>query len=271
MGEQRAAYDSPWKEALEHYFAEFMAFFFPQAAGEIVWGQGYEFLDKELQQIAPDAQVGTRAVDKLVKVWRGEAEEAWVLVHVEVQSQRQAGFAERMYVYNYRLFDRSRGPVVSLALLTDDQPHWRSGAYVRELWGCRAALDFPVAKPRDFAQRARSPEAQANPFSVVVQVGVAYDSDLEYVERVTIEVARETMLKYGLDVENFPPFIRYHTFGDSSINFSVIMKSKEFGDKFALRHDFIKALHARYRQEGIEIPFPIRTVYLNQDQIPEET
>ena len=106
--------------------------------------------------------------------------------------------------------------------------------------------------------------------SVVVQVGVAYDSDLEHVERVTIEVARETMLKYGLDVENFPPFIRYHTFGDSSINFSVIMKSKEFGDKFALRHDFIKALHARYRQEGIEIPFPIRTVYLNQDQPPEE-
>ena len=101
--------------------------------------------------------------------------------------------------------------------------------------------------------------------SVVVQVGVAYHSDLDHVERVTIDVARETMLKYGLDVENFPPFIRYHTFGDSSINFSVIMKSKEFGDKFALRHDFIKALHKRYKEEGIEIPFPIRTVYLNQE------
>ncbi len=100
--------------------------------------------------------------------------------------------------------------------------------------------------------------------SVVVQVGVAYHSDLDKVEKVTIEVARDVMLKYGLDVEAYPPFIRYHTFGDSSINFSVIMKSKEFGDKFALRHDFIKALHSRYLKEGIEIPFPIRTVYLNQ-------
>ncbi len=100
--------------------------------------------------------------------------------------------------------------------------------------------------------------------SVVVQVGVAYDSDLEKVERVTIEVAKEVMERYGLDLESFPPFIRYHTFGESSINFSVIMKSKEFGDKFALRHDFIKALHKRYQEEGIEIPFPIRTVYLNE-------
>jgi small-conductance mechanosensitive channel len=100
--------------------------------------------------------------------------------------------------------------------------------------------------------------------SVIVQVGVAYDSDLEKVERVTTEVAKAVMDSYDLDVETFPPFIRYHTFGDSSINFSVIMKSKEFGDKFALRHDFIKALHKRYQEEGIEIPFPIRTVYLNE-------
>jgi len=100
--------------------------------------------------------------------------------------------------------------------------------------------------------------------SVIVQVGVAYDSDLEKVERVTIEVAREVMDRYDLNTQQFPPFIRYHTFGDSSINFSVIMKSKEFGDKFALRHEFIKVLHKRYQEEGIEIPFPIRTVYLNE-------
>jgi hypothetical protein len=44
-------YDSPWKEGIELYFKEFMEFFFPQIAGEIDWGNGYEFLDKELQSV----------------------------------------------------------------------------------------------------------------------------------------------------------------------------------------------------------------------------
>lgn len=63
-------FDSPWKEALEQYFQEFTAFFFPQAFADIDWDKGYEFLDKELQQIARDAAVGQRHVDKLVKLWR---------------------------------------------------------------------------------------------------------------------------------------------------------------------------------------------------------
>ena len=167
-GEQRAVYDSPWKEALEHYFAEFMAFFFPQAAGEIVWGQGYEFLDKELQQIAPDAQVGTRAVDKLVKVWRSEAEEAWVLVHVEVQSQRQVGFAERMYVYNYRLFDRYHRRVARLAVLGDGQAGWRPDRFGYELWGSRVSLEFPAVKLLDYKKRWEELAASTNPFATVV-------------------------------------------------------------------------------------------------------
>ncbi len=101
-----ADYDSPWKEVLEHYFEAFMAFFFAHAHLDIAWSRGHEFLDKELQQVAPDAALGPRRVDKLVKVWRKDGAEVWVLVHVEVQSQEDVDFAERMYVYNYRLFDR---------------------------------------------------------------------------------------------------------------------------------------------------------------------
>ena len=63
-------YDSPWKEALESYFPQFMAFFFPDIDAQIDWQRGWEFLDKELQQIVRDAEVGRRFVDKLVKVWR---------------------------------------------------------------------------------------------------------------------------------------------------------------------------------------------------------
>jgi hypothetical protein len=61
-------YDSPWKEMLEGYFPDFMAFFFPEAYEDIDWARGYESLDKELQQIVRDAALGTRLADKLMKV-----------------------------------------------------------------------------------------------------------------------------------------------------------------------------------------------------------
>lgn len=98
--------------------------------------------------------------------------------------------------------------------------------------------------------------------SVVVPVGVSYTSDLEKVEKVTIEVAAETLKNVSGGVENFNPFIRYNALGDSSINFSVILRVKEFVDQYLVTHEFIKKLHKRYSVEGIEIPFPQRVVHL---------
>lgn len=100
--------------------------------------------------------------------------------------------------------------------------------------------------------------------AVLVQVGVSYDSDVEKVERVTMEVAKEVMKEIPGGIPEFEPFIRYHTFADSSINFSVIMRAKEYVDQYLVKHEFIKKLHKRYRDEGIEIPFPIRTVYMKE-------
>jgi len=96
--------------------------------------------------------------------------------------------------------------------------------------------------------------------AVLVNVGVDYDSDLRHVERVTCEVARDVMLTTQGGVESFEPFIRYHTFGDSSIDFTVILRAREFVDQYLVKHEFVKRLHVRYNDEGITIPFPIRTV-----------
>jgi hypothetical protein len=145
-----------------------MAFFFPQAHGDIDWTRGYEFLDQELQRVTPDAALGRRRVDKLVKVWRTGGDEAWVLVHIEVQSQEETGFAERMYVYNYRLFDRYRRRVASLAVLGDEQAGWRPGRFGYELWGCRVDLTFPAVKLLDYRERWPALEASDNPFATVV-------------------------------------------------------------------------------------------------------
>jgi small-conductance mechanosensitive channel len=105
--------------------------------------------------------------------------------------------------------------------------------------------------------------------SVLVQVGVSYGSDLEQVERVTIEVAREVQRTVPGAEEGFEPFVRYHTFGDSSINFSVILRVKEFTDRYLVTHEFVKRLHRRYAVEGIEIPFPQRVVHLAGAPAPE--
>lgn len=101
--------------------------------------------------------------------------------------------------------------------------------------------------------------------AVPVQVGVSYGSDLEKVEKVTTEVGREVMQQVKGGVPGFEPFIRYHTFGESSINFSVILRGQEFTDQHLVKHEFIKRLQRRYAQEGIEIPFPIRTVHLKSE------
>lgn len=96
---------------------------------------------------------------------------------------------------------------------------------------------------------------------IKIPVGVAYDSDLQKVEEVTLDVARQvlTQLNERLDKDR-QPAVRFYNFGDSSIDFNVLLHSARFDNQFLLKHEFIKALTARYREEGIEIPFPIRTI-----------
>ncbi|HNV87039.1 MAG TPA: mechanosensitive ion channel family protein [Candidatus Omnitrophota bacterium] len=96
--------------------------------------------------------------------------------------------------------------------------------------------------------------------AVLVNVGVSYDSDLERVERITIDVARDVMKTVPGGVPGFEPFIRYNTFNQSSIDFTVILRGNEFVDQYLIKHEFIKRLHARYRKEGVVIPFPLRTI-----------
>ncbi len=108
----------------------------------------------------------------------------------------------------------------------------------------------------------------ASEMSTIVDLGVSYDSDLEKVERVTIEVAREALKSVTGAVPDFEPFIRYNKFGDSSINFSVILRIKGYVDQYLVKHEFIKRLHERYQKEGIVIPFPIRTIYMKPEEKP---
>ena len=108
------------------------------------------------------------------------------------------------------------------------------------------------------------PEQQ---LTILVQVGVAYDSDLEHVERVTTEVVAEVMTEITGAVPDHEPAVRFHTFGDSRIGFTVILGVGEFSDQYRIKHEFIKRLHRRFRDEGIRIPAPARNVSLQQGAV----
>ncbi|MEU3297266.1 mechanosensitive ion channel family protein [Streptomyces longwoodensis] len=109
------------------------------------------------------------------------------------------------------------------------------------------------------------PEQQ---LTILVQVGVAYDSDLEHVEEVTMDVVAEVMTEITGAVPDHEPAVRFHTFGDSRIGFTVILGVGEFSDQYRIKHEFIKRLHKRYRAEGIRIPAPARNVTLQQGALP---
>ena len=166
-------YDSPWKDAIERYFADFLQFYFPAAHAQIDWSQPIIFLEQELRAVERDAELGQRFVDKLVKVAGRSGPHKWIYIHLEVQGSPQETFAERMFVYNYRLYDRYRTPVASFAVLADDQMNWRPMAFGYDVLDCQMGIRYPVAKLLDWSGSEARLEDNPNPFAIVTRAHLA--------------------------------------------------------------------------------------------------
>ena len=103
-----------------------------------------------------------------------------------------------------------------------------------------------------------------------IRLNTGDEGNLEHVETVTLETALKVMAEVdgyepaldenGIDTNPMAPAVRFHTFADSSINFNVILHSPFFGNQYIIKHKFIKELTKRYKEENINIPFPIRTI-----------
>jgi hypothetical protein len=168
MAEERDDFDNPWKVLMDKYFQQFLAFFFPEIHGDIDWSKGYEFLDKEFQQIVRDAESGKRYVDKLVKVWVRDGQAQIVYIHTELQSQEDSRFSQRIFVYNYRIRDYYGENVVSLAILGDDRSTWRPTTYRSDRWGFEVTCTFPMVKLLDYAANWEVLESSQNPFAIAI-------------------------------------------------------------------------------------------------------
>src|ERR1700709_304947 len=100
------------------FFDDFLRFFYPDANKLFDIGKGFEYLDKELEQLFPpeSEDYAVRYVDKLVKVFTREGNEEWILVHVEVQGYTDKDFAKRMFQYYYRILDKYDKPITAFAI-----------------------------------------------------------------------------------------------------------------------------------------------------------
>ena len=160
--------EKPWKECIKTFFEPFMYCFFSEEAKLIDFSRGYEFLDKELEKIRPENLTCDRNADLLVKVWLYSGKERWLLIHIEVQGYRDKHFNIRMYIYNYRIYDRYGIEVVSLSLLTDMDKNYRPGEYKREFGNFSLSFKFPVAKLLDYQGKEEKLLKDKNVFSLLI-------------------------------------------------------------------------------------------------------
>jgi len=159
--------DSSWRKILDKLLPQFLAFFFKEIYQAIDFKKGFEFLDKELQKILPrEDDTGKRVVDKLVKVFLQDGSEKWLLIHIEIQGYREVDFPRRVYHCNYRISDRFGEEVISVALLTDDDPKFRENIYKISRWGFRLHFEFPLVKLLDYRHKWKELERDSNPFAM---------------------------------------------------------------------------------------------------------
>ncbi len=121
--------DSPWKEVCEKKLPLVFELLYPRVHGDLDWTQDDEALDQELRKFAPASKAGGRIADRLLKVIvKGSDDPRYF--HLEVQGKKERGFRRRIHICNLRAEERFAAHIVSMVILTDENPQWRPGLYV---------------------------------------------------------------------------------------------------------------------------------------------
>jgi len=160
--------DSAWKDIIEGLFNDFIAFFFPVVHSEIDWKKGFTFLSNELRKIIKDNQINKKFVDELVKVYLKDGTEKWILIHFEIQGYKEDKFSERLFIYNYRIFDKYHHKVITLVILTDKDENYRPESYSVSKWGFELKMKTPIVKIIDYKDKVEELEKHKNPMALVV-------------------------------------------------------------------------------------------------------
>ncbi len=159
--------DTLWKGILEDLFDDFLRFFYLNADDIFDMSRGFDFLDKELEDLFPQTdEEHVRYVDKLIKVWLKNGREEWILVHIEVQGKSEKAFSERMFTYYYRIRDKYQRKITAWAILTDKNKSFCPSSFQESFLGTSTLYQFNIYKV--ILQNEAALRLSNNPFSIVV-------------------------------------------------------------------------------------------------------
>ena len=166
----RRRYDPYWKGILEEVFDDFLRFVFPDADKELNLEAGFEFLDKELGEMYPEPEKNgqTRYVDKLVKVFKHDGRERWILAHIEVQGTHDREFPQRMFRYYYKLLDRYGSPVTAIAIFSGADGKRMPNRFEDECLGTQLTYKYNTVSITDYTDEEL--ERSDNPFALVLLI-----------------------------------------------------------------------------------------------------
>jgi hypothetical protein len=160
-------FDEAWKQIIERFFPEFLRFFAPEVYEAIDFQKSFTFLDTEMAQFDKQALKGAKVVDKLVKAFLKDGSEQWILIHIEVQGDADADFAQRMFRYFYRIYDRYGQRIISIAILTERASRTADGMFEAKLLGSGVVFHYLPFNLMGYERAAL--ESDENPMAVVVQ------------------------------------------------------------------------------------------------------
>jgi small-conductance mechanosensitive channel len=102
--------------------------------------------------------------------------------------------------------------------------------------------------------------------SISIPVHVCYGTDPGRVEKAILDVTREAAQEGlpGLLLDPPPSVCLNPGFGDSSLDFSLNLNVRRFEDQIPVQSELRKRILVRFAKEGITIPFPTRTIDLDQ-------
>ena len=162
-------YDAYWKEIITTLFADFVQFFLPDVHEQIDFSKPPEFLEQELQKLIADKLKKGKVInDKLAKVQLKDGSERWLLIHIEVQSYYEADFAERMFAYFYRIYDKYGPHITAMAIYTGSSKQ-QPDTFRYELFGTEVTYHFNTFSIRQAKEAALL--TSDNPFALALLPG----------------------------------------------------------------------------------------------------
>jgi small-conductance mechanosensitive channel len=101
---------------------------------------------------------------------------------------------------------------------------------------------------------------------VSVALNVHCESDMDKVERVVLDIAKQVQQEAENAIRDHEPAFRIVLLADSSITISVALKVDDVNNGGTLRHEFLKRILKRFKEEKIVIPYPVRALNLSQEK-----